>query len=551
MKRHSFYIDSHRHLIGEAVLGVQGEHQSDVLCVVCPRYWGERDLSLSDFTLAFRVGDYFEEIHPESVSVETDITLYFPITRTLTAKVGKVTIGIIARVGDECVFKSENAECVVKSAVFGGEEISGKFPEELTLLQNSVNEVSEKFKQTNNAISLLEESKADKNLVREDILSLGEELSDAISKVDTRKMNKLSTHSGNLAGLSNGTVCDSGFSIELLEGKFFRLSHNGETLMIFEKRDLNITNFYDVQTIVRSGLANRYFKVGDTIRCKKGEDIIEWVVIGIDEDTPSDSRYTHSLTLMAKNACASFQYDSIQALYYCNGYYNAGTFHMNIGGQLYAFTSAYPLKQGAQIYVNSARTIVELYEHAYTQTYYEQCTLEKVDEAPEGSTELTPLNNLSYAAGGCNEYLASPIKLWLNSQESNWWTPHTFFSRQHYKAPYTKGFLYDVDREFLNVLGEVKKKTYQNGENVLSNEKIFLLSADESGVSQMYGEGKKYSYFDSKEKRVKMFNGTPTRWWLRTPRDQQNEVWTVDVTGGLNHNICSSAAGVCPVCCIV
>ncbi len=559
MKRHSFYIDSHRHLVGGAVLGVQGEHQSDVICVVCPRYWGERDLSQSVFTLAFRVGDYFEEINPENVSIESDIVLYFPITRTLTAKDGKVTIGIIARCGDECVFKSENAECVVKSAVFSSDEISEKFPNELTALQNALSEKASKsevlsaVKAANCAISLLEENKADKNLVREDILALGEEMSDAISKVDTRKMDKLSTHSGNIAGLSNGAVCDSNFSIEMLEGGFVRLSHNGETVFIIEKRDLNVTSFHDVQTIVRSGLANRYFKVGDTLRSKKGDEIIEWTVIGIDEDTPSDTRYTHSLTLMTKNAIDTFQYDAVQAIYYSDKKLGAGTFHLNIDGQIYTFTSSNPIKQEGQIYVNSAKTFVRLYENAYTQNHYEECALEKVEQAPENSVELTPLNNVAYATGGSNDYLSSPLKRWLNSQNgADWWLPSSLYSRRHYKVGYSNGFLYDIDREFLNVLGSVKKETHKDGKNIASDEKIFLLSANESGVTNIYGEGKKYSYFNSSDKRVKTFNGTPIRWWLRTPRvDEQNEAWTVDVNGGLNHNICSSTVGVCPVCCIV
>ena len=558
MKRHSFYIDSHRHLVGEAVLGVQGEHQSDVICVVCPRYWGERDLSQSVFTLAFRVGDYFEEISPENVSVESDIVLYFPITRTLTAKDGKVTIGIIARCGDECVFKSENAECVVKSAVFSSDEISEKFPNELTALQNALNEKATKsevlsaVKAANCAISLLEESKADKSLVREDILALGEEMSDAIAKVDTRKMDKLSTHSGNIAGLSNGAVCDSNFSLNKLDGDFFELTFNGENIFTFEKKPLDKQNPNDIQAIVRSGLANRYFKVGDTISTKKGDEIIEWTVIGIDEDTPSDTRYTHSLTLMAKNAVDSFQYDAIQAIYCSDKNFEAGAFHLNIDGQIYAFTSPITITQDMQIYVNSAKTFVEIYESANAQKYLEKCALEKVAQAPENSTELIPLNNFSYATGGSNDYLVSPIRLWLNSQDSDWWVANNIYSHRHYKADYTKGFLYDIDREFLNILGCVKKKTFKNGEYVTSDEKIFLLSIKESGVFDFYDEGRTYSYFDNVDKRMKTLDGTPIRWWLRTPKeDAQNKVWTVDVTGTLNHNICSSAVGVCPVCCIV
>jgi hypothetical protein len=550
MKRHSFYVDSHRNLVGDAVLGVQGEHNSDVMCVVLPTLWGECDLTKAQFTLQFHAGEYFEEIHPQNVEVSTEITLYFPITRTITAQSGEAVIGIVARKGEECVFKSHTLSCVVCNSAIPPEAVTSPYPEELTNIYNLISKKAEKT-DVNAALSLLEQNKADKNLVNEDIQSLGEELTGAISALDSAKMDKLSSHKGNLAGLKGGKVCDSKFSLNALDGGFFELSHNGETVRIFERKPLDITNPNDLQTIVRAGLANRYFKVGDTVTSKKGDQTITWTVIGIDEDTPVDSRYTHSLTLMCTNAYSTFQMDATQAVFCCDKSYPVGNYHFILDGKIYAFTTYDLMLKGSQIFLTYNRSEINVYHHEYSLQSYMQLFPTVVQTVPENSTELSPTNVPEYTLSGCNNFLISPLRQWLNSDEEEWWSPATIYSRVHYKSK-MHGFLVNFDREFLNVLGEVKKQTHVDGENVTTGEKFFILSAKESGVSDMYGEGKTYSYFKSDQDRIKTLDGTPIRWWLRTPRvDQKNENWTVNTNGKINHNRSNSEIGVCPVCCVV
>lgn len=58
-----------------------------------------------------------------------------------------------------------------------------------------------------------------------------------------------------------------------------------------------------IQKIVRAGLAENVFSVGDVL-CSTHSDygVIEWEIIGFDHDTLVDDRFSHSMTLQAKNA---------------------------------------------------------------------------------------------------------------------------------------------------------------------------------------------------------------------------------------------------------
>ena len=53
-----------------------------------------------------------------------------------------------------------------------------------------------------------------------------------------------------------------------------------------------------IQQIVRMGKAKEYFKSKDRITCYHEEfGLLTWEIIGIDKDTPVDTKFTHSLTL--------------------------------------------------------------------------------------------------------------------------------------------------------------------------------------------------------------------------------------------------------------
>lgn len=57
------------------------------------------------------------------------------------------------------------------------------------------------------------------------------------------------------------------------------------------------TSWAQVQDIVRAGLADKFFSIGDQLICQRNNVNIVWDVIGIDHDTPADPQFTHSMTL--------------------------------------------------------------------------------------------------------------------------------------------------------------------------------------------------------------------------------------------------------------
>lgn len=74
--------------------------------------------------------------------------------------------------------------------------------------------------------------------------------------------------------------------------------------------NMNPDSWEGVQNIVRAGLANDYFTVGDQIQANYDGTPTTFEVIGIDVDTPSDPQYTHSMTLQTKDILHDMMFDN-------------------------------------------------------------------------------------------------------------------------------------------------------------------------------------------------------------------------------------------------
>ena len=73
---------------------------------------------------------------------------------------------------------------------------------------------------------------------------------------------------------------------------------------------ITIDSWLDAQYIVRKGLADKYFNIGDQfISSYDGGEII-WEVIGLDVDTPADSNFVHSMTIQTKDCLHDIQFDA-------------------------------------------------------------------------------------------------------------------------------------------------------------------------------------------------------------------------------------------------
>ena len=145
-----------------------------------------------------------------------------------------------------------------------------------------------------------------------------------------------------------------------------------------------------------------------------------------------------------------------------------------------------------------------------------------------------------------NSYKASTIHAYLNGGYANLFDPRFLAKVVEAKIPYVNG---------------TGNSAVVSGANGLLC-KFFLLSGCEMGYAHsseyqyLPNDGKKLSYFDNgndlaaASKRIAYFNGTATRWWMRSPYTwSSEEVWGITEEGYINgRHPCSSSYGVRPAC---
>ena len=111
------------------------------------------------------------------------------------------------------------------------------------------------------------------------------------------------------------------------------------------------------------------------------------------------------------------------------------------------------------------------------------------------------------------------------------------------------------------MIGTVDKQVARNtvtdgGGQDLFSDKVFLLSRVEAGLgTEGTTDGEEvYSYYDGIENagRIKLLNGSPRNWWLRSPNVSiATSARYVYTWGGFNHISTSYFFGLAPACCII
>ena len=354
---------------------------------------------------------------------------------------------------------------------------------------------------------------------------------------------------------------------------------------------LKPTSWANVQALVRAGLHKNAFSIGDQLVCQKGSSSITWDVIGIDHDTPADSQFTHSLTLQLHDCLSSqMQVDAPEALYYAENGLSAGTYHFTIQGsytpiggtsKTYCFTLASDIPAGGQLTFGWAYNTQA--GNAKITSYGADLTtvIESDISVTEGSSgtslgttdgNSTNLNFIEKARFGSNNYSESAIRQFLNSNNSagSVWAPQTNFDRPPTWANNTAGFMFDLDSDFLAVIGKVNKLTALNsitdgGGSVTLDDKFFLLSRSEvyGGLENNINEGSPYPYYKdysslsetgtgSDSNRIKYRNGSAQSWYLRTHfSNSVGNIRNVNSDGGINSAGTYSNSGIAPACVII
>lgn len=354
----------------------------------------------------------------------------------------------------------------------------------------------------------------------------------------------------------------------------------------------DVSSWASVQQLVRSGLHDKYFTVGDQLVCQKGSTNITWDIIGFDHDTPADQQLTHSMTLQLHDCLPStMQYDAPEALYYAENGLAAGTYNFTIqndydtehgGGKTYQFTLQNDVPSGGQLTfgwslnAQAADSKITSYASASSATPIEQVSVIEGN----GGTSLgtsdgssTNVNSIHRVRFGSDNYAQSAVRQFLNSDSSagSVWTPQNIYDRPPTWNADTAGFMSDLDSDFLAVIGAVHKVTCLNtvtdgGGSVTLDDKFFLLSR-----SEVYGgkevksvdEGEPYPYYsdysdlpaagaDDDSNRIKYISNTAQIWYLRTPvASSTYRPRYVSEVGHIRFLRASNSHGIAPACNII
>ena len=333
------------------------------------------------------------------------------------------------------------------------------------------------------------------------------------------------------------------------------------------------TSWAQVQDIVRAGLADRFFSIGDQLTCQCGNDTLVWDVIGIDHDTPADPQFAHSMTLQLHDVYKNLQFDAPEAFYYCENALEAGTYHFAIDSTDYQFTLASDVAAGSQLILTFTSDVPT--SLSVSATVGGAVSGDPVAvTAGSGGTALNAggLNHIDRVKRGSNRYKESAIRQWLNSSEAagSVWSAQNNFDRPPSWAADTDGFLNGMGADFLAVIGNATKVTSRNtvtdgGGFDTTTEKFFLLSRREvyAGVESNVNESQPYPYYanysdlsaagmGADTNRIKYLNSTKKYWWLRTPfYGGSINVGVIRYAGEFDYNYAYGSYGIAPACNII
>lgn len=331
---------------------------------------------------------------------------------------------------------------------------------------------------------------------------------------------------------------------------------------------IKISSWADVQRVVRMGLANKFFTIGDQFTAKyAGVDYL-WDVIGIDHDVPVDPRFAHSLTVQAHDCLMNCAFDAAELLYFAEQILPVGDykFYDSYSAKNFGFSIATPIELGGSIEVSAWSGEIP------TQIKTKNAAgvlLETIPVIESAAGTLITCNDLRRVHYGSNNYLESNIRNWLNSDAVTYSPVKTHkYDVLSTAAPYsTGGFLKNLDPDLRSVIGPVKKQVAKNtvtdgGGQDLMEDTAFLLSRTEvySGAEGVTTGESAYPYYSMLAPaattaelagRIKYLSGTARYWWLRSPGVANSyHPRFVHTSGYVSYGYAIYAYGLAPACTI-
>lgn len=373
-------------------------------------------------------------------------------------------------------------------------------------------------------------------------------------------------------------------------------------------------NWGQIQELVKRGLAQQYFKIGDQLEVNwtKGstEHSLPFDVVSFDPVIKEGSNDpVPGLWLQSHYAMDGVQFGASIAAYYCQEALAAGTYIFEItttwskavAGK-YQFTTTQEIPAGGQIVIGrnndfytwaAPDTDPSAWKVHTFSTVGSTTALEtnlEVTTVSEGTVLFTLSSAAKYNANGegnlqsCgygyNRWAFSSMRKWLNSDAvaGQWWVASDNADRPAQQLATLDGFMKGFESDFLSVLGKVKVTTALNttsdseiGASEVTYDTFFLPSLEQEYiVPQASGvEGAYWPYWKERlglnspqEQGSGGINVNHIRYAydartsaqycrLRSAyRGHAYDAWNVHTSGGAGNGLATNAIRGCPACVI-
>lgn len=291
----------------------------------------------------------------------------------------------------------------------------------------------------------------------------------------------------------------------------------------------NHFSWYQVKRLVADGSAPTFFPVGTVFEVEHPEYIVNghslrFRVVGHDQVTAEDSSLVHTMCLDMVDVLLNAPFDA--------------------GEAMYALTADTTAQTGKVYYTYSSGTYTALTEGT---------DWEAGDPVPASTWYEKNIENSGF---GLNDYARSNILQWANSDGNagQWFVKQTIFDTVHTNYGSKNGFCKMIDPLFLDVVAPAKVTTAKYGGGYSETvSKFFLLS-----TSQIFGtqnnnisEDTQLTYYQTAENRIKLWNGSPAKWWMRSPyTGYPHTTYAVQEDGTSAWHIDTSTYGVSLACII-
>lgn len=273
-----------------------------------------------------------------------------------------------------------------------------------------------------------------------------------------------------------------------------------EVLKVIAKSQINYFESYaDIANIVKSGLAQEFFEIGDQIVTKFTKGTTEydcpWDVVAFRDVELEDGSTVHGMVIQMHYASLDgVQFDQNEAFYVVtDSPLVAGTYYITMGNawgsnvvanKTYHFTLTQDVPVGGQLQIGTATAEtsnlpdtapanwrVRVYASADTATPTEILTMTEGASGTSlgtlsSSTKygVSGMNNMQRAGYGYNRWGQSALRQYLNSDatENDWWTPQNPYDRVPNQLATIKAFKQGLPSAFVDIIKPVKVVTALN-----------------------------------------------------------------------------------------